>query len=412
MSHLPRMVKLTSQDESTKGDLMQVKDLYERLAAAASRESEDAAIRFRAAYEPAGGPGSKVSPPTYPVEGRGTPYLLEKRRNGDKVVDAVLLDSRQAQANRCEEALAEAVDRGEVWIPHIALEVTTHGKKIRITSLTAPHRSRDAYFRDAQDQGGLPFDETPVGKELAECTPDDATALYRYAPSDLVYGVWDSHRGLRLAARFPRVYTSEVVGWEPEEGLRAAGRFDLYTSGKQAARVEDGQWVPDPKGKKKLSELGLGAIPPTTHTQAGDPLPGGVTVSGIERLGALSFAGISRIRLGSDERKARAGRAALACLAILGDRLAFGVPGLFLRSGCDLVRVSEQMHWVRDTGTKEPLEVDRDTALELFRYAVERAKSEGIEWNTNAVVLRPLENLQEAFDSAYRAGTGLEEVGD
>lgn len=383
---------------------MGVEELYERVARAASLEGEDAAIRFRATYEPGAGPGSKVSPPTYPVEDRGSPYLIEDRRVPDGGRKAVLLDSRQAQANRCEEALAGAVDRGDVWIPHLVLEVETHGRRVRITSLTAPHRSRDAYFRDAEDPAGVPFDETEPGRELAACTPEDATALYRYAPTDLVYGVWDSHRGLRLAARFPRVYTSELVGWEPEEGVRAAGRFDLITSGQQRATVEGRDWKPDPKGKKKLSELGLGAIPPTTRNQRGEPLPGGVTVSGIERLGVLSFPGLARIRLGPDGAAARAGRAVLAALAILGDRLAFGGAGVFLRSGCDLVRSSEELTWVASSGAGEPLELGRTEALELFRYAVGRAEEVGLRWHPEPIVLRPRANLQAAIDGAFFAG--------
>ena len=383
---------------------MSVEELYERLAAAASLEGGDAAIRIREIYESAAGRGSKVSPPTYPVEDRGSPYLFEERRLPDGQRRAVLLDSRQAQANRCEEALARAVEREEVWIPHLVLEVETHGRNVRITSLTAPHRSRDAYFRDAEDGEGRPFDDTDPGRELAACTPEDASALYRYAPTDLVYGVWDSHRGLRLAARFPRVYTSELVGWDPEEGKRAAGRFDLITSGQQRATEEGRDWKPDPKGKRKLSELGLGAIPPTTRNQRGDPLPGGVTVGGIERLAILSFPALARVRLGDGAAAARAGRAVLAALAILGDRLAFGGPGVFLRSGCDLVKLSEEIGWVGTGGASEPVAIDRAGALELFRHAVARAERAGLRWHGEPIVLRPRPNLQEAIDAAFFAG--------
>ncbi|MCL6537926.1 MAG: type I-U CRISPR-associated protein Cas7 [Acidothermus sp.] len=390
---------------------MDVKEFYERLAAAVSLEGEDAAIRFQESYESAAGAGSKVSPPTYPVEERGTPYLFEERRLPDGTRQAVLLDSRQSQANRCEEALARVVDEGKVYIPHLVLEVTTHDRRLRITSLTAPHRSRDAYFRDAEDAKGTPFDKTQPGQELAACTPEDATALYRYAPTDLVYGVLNSHRRLRLAAKFPRVYTSEMVGWDPEEGKHAAGRFDLITSGRKVVTVVNGTtWeIDNPKGKKKkLSELGLGAIPPSTKRKKEgkppEPVPGGVTVAGIERLATLSFSALARVRLGSDSAVARAGRIVLAALALLGDRLAFDGPGLFLRSGCDLVKVDGEVSWVQRGGSTQRLDLDREAALALFTFALKRAEDAGLAWDSKPIVLRPQRNLQQAIDEAFFAG--------
>jgi CRISPR-associated protein Csb1 len=194
------------------------------------------------------------------------------------------------------------------------------------------------------------------------------------------------------------------VGWEPHEGVRAAGRFDLITSGQQRATVNGTDWVPDPKGKKKLSELGLGSIPPTTRTQRGAPVPGGVTVEAAERLAVLSFPAIARIRLGAGDEQGRAGRALLAALAILGDRLAFGGTGLFLRSGCDLLKVAEEVVWVGPGGRTEPLDIDASGALALYRFAQTRAAEAGLALNDAPIELRPRPNLQEAIDLAFFAG--------
>jgi CRISPR-associated protein Csb1 len=380
--------------------------IYERLERAMYERSDDAAIRVRACYEPAAGQAAKVSPPTYPVEGRESPYLFETRhhRDGQKQT-TVLLDSRQSQANRCEEALAQLVEHKTDPIPHLVLKVETNGRHLRITSLTAPHRSRDAYFRDSQTEDGTVFDETEVGKQLASCTPEDASAFYKWAPTDLVYGVWDSHRGLRLAARFPRIYTSEMVGWDPIEGVRAAGRYDLITSGAQKVSVKEGRtWQLGPNGKKKLSELGLGSIPPTTRNIQGQPAPGGVSVSEIERLAVLSFPALTRIRLGEDPEVARSGRLVLASLALLGDRLAFDGPGLFLRSGCDLIKLSEEVSWVKRGGTSESFTLDKYSALDLFRYSVERAAEKGLVWEKDPIYLRAQENLQGAINNAFYSG--------
>lgn len=376
---------------------MDISTLYDRLAAAASLEGDDGAIRVRAAYEPGAGPGAKVSPPTYPQDGRESPYLIEDRLGPDgRPEHVVLLDSRQSQANRCEEALQDAIDAGDLALPHLALELQTHDRTIRITSLTAPHRSRDAYFRDSQADG-TPFDQTPVGVALAATSAANATALYLHSPADLVYGVWDSHRGKRLQTKFPRVYTSELVGRGVVAGLRAAGRYDMLTSGKRKVAGSDEDWVPDDKGKGKLSAVGLGSIPPSIAAA------GGVTVRAVEREATLSFAGLARIRAGATPAQQRAARATIAALAILGDRLAFAAPALFLRSGCDLVLVSESFDWVQRGGRVEPFDVDTSTAQALFAHAADRAADAGLTWSTAAFQLRPQPKLQRVVDEAFLA---------
>lgn len=376
---------------------MDTQAYYERLAAAASLESDDGAIRIRARYEPGAGSGAKVSPPTYPEDRRDTPYLLEDRLGPDGVAEKVaLLDSRQSQANRCEEALQDAIDVGRLELPHLVLQLVTHAHTIRITSLTAPHRSRDAYFRDSR-LGETPFDKTPEGSALADTSSEDATALYLHSPADLVYGVWDSHRGKRLQTKFPRVYTSELVGRGAVSGSRAAGRYDMFTSGKRKVSGSDDDWTPDDKGKSKLSAVGLGSIPP------GVVAAGGVTCRTIEREATLSFAGLARVRVGTDSSQRRAARAVLAALAILGDRLAFGPPALFLRSGCDLVVESESLSWVRRGGQEQNFELSASDASALFLHAVDGAASAGLQWSTEPLRLAPQEKLQRVVNEAFLA---------
>lgn len=378
-------------------------ELYERLARAASLEGPDAAVRVAATYQPAGGPEEKISPPTYPVGDRDNPpYLFEDRWEAGEKVKVVLVDSRQAQANRCEEALQDELDAGRIELPHLALASDVHGTRVRITSLQAPHRSRDAYFRDAETGDGQPFDGSPIGDALRNARPEDATPLYRHSPSDLVYGVWDSHRGLRLAPRFPRVYTSEMVGWRAEAGRRAAGRFDLYVSGGRKVLGGNDDWEPgDGKKGRSLSELGHGSIPPTPTKKDGTQLPGGVHVQRITRAGSLGFAGLARVRLGRlDDAGHRAARAALAALALLGDRLAFGRAGVFLRSGADLVLVEEKLSWV-GRGTEEPLDLSVEGARALFKLAVERAAAAGAPWEPATVELRPQAKLQWLLEEAF-----------
>ena len=63
-----------------------------------------AAFRCITEYQPAGGAGDKVFPPTY----EGGKYAVETRIIRGERVQCVLLDSVQSQANRMELALLEA----------------------------------------------------------------------------------------------------------------------------------------------------------------------------------------------------------------------------------------------------------------------------------------------------------------
>ena len=63
--------------------------------------SSAAAFRCVTEFQPAGGPGDKIFPPTY----EGGRYAVEKRMVDERLVDCVLLDSVQSQANRMELAL-------------------------------------------------------------------------------------------------------------------------------------------------------------------------------------------------------------------------------------------------------------------------------------------------------------------
>lgn len=372
---------------------MSAEQLYERLAAAASLEGDDGAIRIGSTYEPASGVGTKVSPPTYPTSPTEGPYVIEDRVTADgERRRCALLDSRQSQANRCEEALQQAIDDGRLALPHLVVDVETHATTIRITSLTAPHRSRDAYIRDALAADDTRFDATPAGAALLS---DDAAAYYRYTPADLVYGVWDSHRQRRIQTKFPRIYTSELVGEGAVDGVRMAGRFDLLT-GATSVKGGDLDWEiaekDVQKGTRRISEIGLGPIAPGRG-------PGGVTVTAIRREASLSFAGLARLRV-ADGDLGRAGRAVLAALALVGDRLVFGRPALFLRSGCDLVLTGERLSWVGRQG-EQPLELDIAGAAALFELAVQRAADVGLVWDTEPIHLRPMAKLQAVIDRVF-----------
>lgn len=256
-----------------------------------ARASDLAAIRVRARYEPAGGKGAKVYPPTFGSQERGSPYLIEKRyiAGDEEAVETVLLDSIGSQANRIEEALLESLKRKEIALPLLVLEALVHGRTIRLTSLEMPHRSADAYLRDSEDKTGTRFDATELGKALRAAKLNDVTILYNHCPTALVFGTWDSHRGKpEISFKTARIWTSEMYGAEPKLGFKVGSRMDpLGMLGGDVQRGDEAKQGEDPyewrlikiKGDKteeevakepgvplskkdKLSNLGHGNYPP------------------------------------------------------------------------------------------------------------------------------------------------------
>jgi len=376
---------------------MTAQELWARLEAAVTLASNDAAIRVKATYEPQGGPQMKVFPPTYIATGDGTRYQFEHRWRGDQQVEVVLLDSIQSQAKRAGIALAEVAE--ELGLPQIVLEAKLEDRVVRLSSLVAPHRSRDAYLIDAEIDG-TPFDKTPVGESLNSVTPDDASAALRYAPYDLIYGVWDSHRGKRVPIRFPRVYTSEIIGWDVLRGKKAATKSDPFNLPARD-EVPLAEWRPETataqkkKTNVRLSELGHGMAP-----VAPDESIGGVSVRAIERQAVLSLTGLARLRFGDNAGDATC-RVALAAIALLGDRLAFGRSGLNLRSGSDLVLTGEQLEWVQAGGKTEPLTLEVEAARELVTLAATQLRDAGFAWSAEPVVVSPSPRLSEVIARTF-----------
>ncbi len=370
--------------------------IFEELLVACSRGSSAAAIRIVAQYEPSAGPDGKVFPPTYPVEGK---YLVEKRYIGGVEHDAVALDAVQSQANRVEEVLLDATEAGDIELPYIEVRASLAAGAFRVTSLDAPHRSPDAYFRDSQTPEGVDFDKSPVGQALRAATGRTARAYFQHSPTDLVLGIWDSQRGGR-GLRLPRAYSSEIVAVDPSPGRRAAGRLDPYNM--QGGEVfydkhDPADWSFDAKGVE-TSRPTKGKPSNVLHGNAlAKDAPGGFAVRGITRTAVISLAVLQRLRFPAEDASAApgvdaAGRSVLASLALLGDRLAFSGPGLFLRSGCDLVRTSERLEWVSGGAAPRPFAMNTDEALALFNQAVAHAAALGLAF-AQPIRLDPKPNL-------------------
>jgi CRISPR-associated protein Csb1 len=379
--------------------------LADRLVAAVSPSREHTAIVINATYQPAGGEGRIVQPPTYPVgekeRDQEKKYLKSERLVGDEQRHTVVIDQAPSQANRVEEALREARDDGVLRLPMFELRA----EGIRLTSLDFPHRYADAYIRDSLVDG-VRFDASEVGRRLRSATAGDVRPLFEREPCSLLFGAWDSHRKGRWP-KFARLYSAEMYGLDPVPGSRMGGRYDPVnlTGGVDDKSKAENGWQFIAEGTKakgtKLSEIGHGHIAP-------NPAPGGFTVSEIRRSASISLAGLERLKFGDAPREAAVlARATLAALGLAGDRLAFGRPSVWLRSGCDLTKGTEIVGLeLPGKGVKpEEIDVTAEGAVAAFHELRDRAAAAGIAMAQNVIALQPGASLAAAIRFALTSGS-------
>lgn len=353
------------------------------------------AVAFRCVttYQPAGGPGDKVFPPTY----EGGRYATEERIDPEtgEHRPCVLLDSVQSQANRMELALLEAHRAGRLGLPLLVARFDQEEllKKFTVTSLEAPHRVADALFRDSLLDGMI-FRRSEKGRILDTAEVRNATGLFGLCPTALVFGLWDS-TGPRggLGCKFQRALVSEIVGYDAVTGKKTSSRIDPAEIMRDAAtlyeRKSEDDNVPrwtlnEGDGKRKLktgrpSEANHGNVVPTIAD-------GGFTLSGARQTTTLSLAVLRRLRFPldgaatSDTATDLAARTALAALGLAAGSLAR--VDTDLRSRCQLFAEQTPVWELLDRPGETPrqFEHDPEDALQLLDEAIRVAKNAGLPW--------------------------------
>lgn len=389
-----------------------------------------AAFRCVTEYQPAGGAGDKVFPPTY----EGGKYAVETRMINGQPTDCVLLDSVQSQANRMELALLEVWKKKENGKRGIELSViAVHfdddklKKKFTVTSLDAPHRIADAIFRDSLLDGVM-FRKSDKGKILDTADVRNATGLFGLCPTALVFGLWDS-AGPRggLGAKFQRALVSEIVGYGALAGVKTSSRIDPAGIEKRSGpvfRTQDGGWTLDPdkavkvSGKPALFGLNKGKLVPFDNKsdsdipEKGRPsllnhgnvtpsiTPGGFTINKAVQTTVLSLAALRRLRFPlngsaiSDTTVDNAGRTALAAVALAAATLARGDGDL--RSRCQLFPQQQPAWELLDVpgATPKQYSLTSDQAVELLNTAIEEARDAELPWE-GEIELTPSDELVE-----------------
>ena len=418
-------------------------------------EGSAAAFRCVTDYQPAGGSGDKVFPPTY----EGGKYATEERidpKTGE-IKPCVLLDSVQSQANRMELALLDAHRAGKVTLPLIVTRFDQDElpRKFTVTSLEAPHRAADALFRDSR-LNGVMFRKSDKGLILDTTDIHNATGLFGLCPTALVFGLWDS-TGPRggLGAKFQRALVSEIVGYDAVPGVKTASRIDpaaIERSAGPVFRMADGGWTLDPEKAKKIggkpvlyklqkgkevaydggegkdvpdqgrpSVINHGNVTPdydfvknnnnqiqyeTQINDRGDSVRvrprilGGFTISKATQTTVLSLAALRRLRFplngaaDSDHETDAVARTALAALGIAAGTLARSDADL--RSRCQLFAETAPTWELLDRPAEPPkaFDLDQDAALRLLADAIKEAGKAGLPWE-GQIELTPSPDLVE-----------------
>ena len=368
-----------------------------------------AAFRCVTDYQPTGGPGDKVFPPTY----EGGKYATEERIDPEtgEIKPCVLLDSVQSQANRMEIALLEAHRAGKVKLPLIVTQFDQDELlgKFSVTSLEAPHRAADALFRDSLLNGEM-FRKSDKGRILDTADIRNATGLFGLCPTALVFGLWDS-TGPRggLGAKFQRALVSEVIGFDAVAGVKTESRIDpaqiRLGAGPLYERKSETDYAPhwtvdEKEGTGKLKKTGKpseavhGNITPAVSD-------GGFTLSKARQTTTLSLAVLRRLRFplngapDSNHEIDLVARTTLAALGLAAGTLARNDTDL--RSRCHLFAIGESSWQLLDRPGETPKEfdLDQDTALRVLAEAIADARKADLPWEEKPVKLTPSPDLVE-----------------
>lgn len=385
----------------------------QRLIEACSDMSIDTGLRFSIDLEPVGGPGAPVKPAIY----EGGRYQTDRRwasPSDEAATDVVVIDNVPSQANRLEATLKAF--RDVAGLPEFRLDLSGAGSMPAhlprsISSLQFPHRNADAYLRDAQ-LDGVDFGKTALGKSILDATPWSAGALMAWFPQSLLFGFWQSHLGSKKAqTKHARAWNSEILGWKPATtGVRVMGLkgdpLNLNTKDEVTSNTSDrSDWVfgkgsVEGGSKDKLSEMGHGQIPFMSDDEK--LAPAGISFARLSQLATVSFAQLRRVGLGASGEADATARALLVALGVFAHVHAFG-RAFALRSGADLIPVSQRLEWLGSDGT-EVVMPSREAASALLAGCVDAARSAGVPldgWGREPQRLTPKDNLLKAIRATW-----------
>lgn len=310
-----------------------------------------AALVIREHLIPVEGADGVFFPATYAAQ-QGAERDEKKFQGGynidrfDDTSNVCLIDSVGSQANRIEPLFAK--DGYVNLVPQVV--VTFPEKGLRLNLLHANHRAADAIIRCS------PF-EQELRTAFQEVLRGNAEKLAQFAPTSLIFGVWDSRD---TSAKVPRLVSSTIRAFNVREHTRSANFLTQMTI--------------------DLAKLG---ILPDAESKAGfanalaSKAPGGVQLmptGSIRRDVTLSLAALRRLAVLEADGALSTDRTKALRRYILGLSLvSLTAPQeCFLRQGCNLVPEVEkprEFKIVNLDGTRPDVAISHEEALTYARLA-------------------------------------------
>lgn len=343
------------------------------------------AITIQDALEPVQ-PDDKVFPSTYLGKDENgkdaASYAWEDVGQGENRKRLFLLDSIPSQARQLATALHEltAPPVPRLFLVDGADNPIIGTDRQPVSTLTANHRLYDMVFQSgkfakegkpspvadgANNKKSKPeltfFAESNFGRELLGANQSNASPVFVFCPSVLLFGGWNS-RLSSWGTKFRRAITSRIVAEELSAGKRTASRVDILGI-EHVGKAEfpkdkklHHRWklldasasknVPEGFDRDELSKINLGFIPPQI-SPLGGIYPAGITHSFVLNIAELRHLRFDRTKLASDEGGKKQGdnatqrnhraRSVLATLGLLAYALQSN-GGYNLRTGCLLRR--------------------------------------------------------------------------
>lgn len=321
-----------------------------------------------------------IFPATYADIG----YNIDTLADGTRVAT---IDSVGSQANRLEPIFKSESEKRDDWlVPQIKIKLN---EERTISLLDLAHRAADAVVRSSPGLLKLAQDAFDALRN------GDARPLCEFAPTSLVFGVWDS-RG-ESGEKRPRLVRSIIRAWNVEP-LHAAAQFNsVWKELDEQQQEELKKAVKDKDKEGKLSTAGLADAPgvfrkteKVPQFRDGAPNPearvlGGVVVHGrIERQVTVNLVALRALR-GKDDPETQAIRKYLLGLSLMA---ATADIDLFLREGCLLRYANGRDIWYQVPRRGESSEVTLEKSV-IEQYVKNAAKHFRPKWP---------ETLQFTFD--------------